>query len=428
MFAGPGGYVGMPEHGIVLQPSPSTVLRTLTVNLPYAVLVPLKGAFAARWWLAPLSVAMLAGLLGSCRRSSIPAARGAAAGALLAAVPVLPVLGLSIDLAGGRFFYFPAAIAAALLGRRLRLLHPRLMLGCSALLILSWSLAGQLNGRAWTQASRAATAVLDGMEAAQDRYPPGSRILVDAPDMIDGAYVFRVGLVEAARSRGLRRDLSWSRGSAIAESSQENLGADLFLIGLDRDGTFRDQTANASALLARVDQSVPTGPPSTLHRNGSRFALRTQAPTLLSLSTSAPPCRDLSILVFWKTPEAPFFTMSRSRRLRLRPPDCRSWLLPPLPAAETLELRVDIGEGDGAAALLAVGWHQLSGDDGEASSWLHSWEVLGSKPAITGSQDGLGRTSLRSSTAGSRRLRRGLLRPGPVAGGVSIHLPLLSLS
>jgi hypothetical protein len=73
------------------------------------------------------------------------------------------------------------------------------------------------------------------MKSFHSRFPPGSTVLVDAPDTYQGAYVFRNGLSEAAELAGLRRDLHWRRGTValLGPSAGRDLGVRLFEIGVD---------------------------------------------------------------------------------------------------------------------------------------------------------------------------------------------------
>jgi hypothetical protein len=81
------------------------------------------------------------------------------------------------------------------------------------------------------------------MKAAEGTYPPGTIVMVDARDSV-GAYVFRNGLHDAAELYGLRRDLSWERGTGadLRLGELEELGSRVHLLGIETTGAIRDWT------------------------------------------------------------------------------------------------------------------------------------------------------------------------------------------
>ena len=209
-------------------------------------------------------------------------------------------------------------------------------------------------------------------EISAGRFPPGAVVLVDAPDMRDGAYVFRVGLAEAARWRGLRRDVAWLRGTTGTLDQQElrDLGRHVFEIGVDERGRAIDWTDCSEALaqmwLALPGDAVGRKPvaqvplrPSGSSRYLASVEQRGVGGLVVDLGASA--CQKgepVEGLLFWRAAGAPFFTMDRSQPVRFTYPECASLVRWPMDArAARTEMRIDIApsslrRGEARVALL----------------------------------------------------------------------------
>ena len=200
-----------------------------------------------------------------------------------------------------------------------------------------WMIAAVLNGGHWSGASEAARQTLDTMKAFHSRFPPGSTVLVDAPDTYQGAYVFRNGLSEAAELVGLRRDLHWRRGTAalLGPGAGRDLGVRVFEIGADRDWT-----ACERALFTLPGPGTPLSlmPASAQSWVSIPMTIAEAECHSVTLSTS---CGENTGTLFWKTTDAAPFTTMRSRDLKLsgEPLPVR---LSSLGASSKLWLRIDL--------------------------------------------------------------------------------------
>lgn len=347
LFHGIGGYSHPETHNIPVPATPWSVARTLFFNLPYLLLIPVRGAIASRVPLAALSVSLAVPVFMSWR--AFGRAKHmvmVAATALLAALPALPALGLASDLSGGRMFYFPAAIAAfALVNELGPLPHPVSI--NAALLVVFWMAASAFNGRAWAQAATEVHRDLDGLKAVESRFPAGARVLVDIGAMRDGACLFAgVGLSEAARWRGLRADVEWLRGTTatLEEPALTGLGRNLFTLDFDGAGQPRDWSACDAALLGTPHADMlpvkPAGPRRwTWHVPPDAVGLRIGLP-----SAACGPDTRVSGLLFARRPDEPFFTLGGSRYVHFAPPHCATFLRIPAEwsSLDTLEMRLDL--------------------------------------------------------------------------------------
>jgi hypothetical protein len=357
LFHGIGGYVQAEGHQTVLHVTPQVVLQTLAIHLPYALLVPFKGVHAARWLCAAVTVFLGIGVFASVRASLRPLmiVRSLTV-ALLALLPVVPVLGLAIDFAGGRFFYFPVAMLILSAGPAMGRLS-RLGLWCVGVLLLYWSAASYWNAHSWTRASDDVKAILSIMQTEEHRFPPGAVVLVDAPDMRDGAYVFRVGLAEAARWCGLRSDVAWLRGTtgALDSGGLRGLGKNVFEIGIDAHSRGVDWTRCSESLArswltsassAEERTRFPHGPLTPASDRQLLAAFDAKGVGGLAITLGPSNCRTgapVEGLVFWRTPGSPFFTMTDSQPMRFAFPDCESLVrLPARARGDRVELRIDL--------------------------------------------------------------------------------------
>lgn len=169
---------------------------------------------------------------------------------LVALAPTYAVLSVAGDHEGSRLVYLPAAVAwiamADLLGVGASD-HPRRQRALQALAALAgaWATVAVVNAQAWRTAGRVVESTLVGLPSALETLPAGSELLVDAPDSIDGAYVWRNGLVSAVERAGLRRDVEVRLGAlgALGGDPEQRLGRDLFAIRVDPAGRFQDRTA-----------------------------------------------------------------------------------------------------------------------------------------------------------------------------------------
>jgi hypothetical protein len=240
------------------------------------------------------------------------------------------------------------AVALLILGSHLRG-APRPALGILGVLAVGWAVCAVLNAESWHAAHLTGERTLSAMRQAEARFPPGATVLVDTLDTEDGAYVFRNGLPEAARLRGLRADLTWRRdtAAAIGPEAGGRLGRDLFEIGANRAGGAIDWTACERSLF----RQGPDAPPAAAE-GGEAGA----AAWLL-----ARPCPRRGLLrgtLFWRTDRGRPFTTTRQRSFRLPAGSAVPVRLPAVSAMSAMsaagpppDLRVDV-EGAGAAACL----------------------------------------------------------------------------
>lgn len=128
-----------------------------------------------------------------------------AAWVLLSVGPVYSMFFVSGDLQGSRYLYLPAAAWAMWLALMLVDGIPRKSLGALAaavvLALWSWGLIRHVSP--WVDAASARDEVVAAAAALPLPAECGSLDLVDVPDNVRGAYVFRNGLDEALRQRGV---------------------------------------------------------------------------------------------------------------------------------------------------------------------------------------------------------------------------------
>jgi len=114
---------------------------------------------------------------------------------------MLPVINLAVhlmDTQGERFVYLPSAFGIMLLTALLLYIAPRFeyIAAVLACLVVAFALLLARSNTNWRRASEIAGNVTASLSA----FPAGSRVfLLNQPDNIRGAYVFRNGLNEAAR-------------------------------------------------------------------------------------------------------------------------------------------------------------------------------------------------------------------------------------
>lgn len=190
-----------------------------------------------------LSLAAIGGYLAILVYVAWPVMRrpGAAAtaglAALVVAAPILPILYLSPDHAGGRLLYLPIALGIVLLAASSTTAPEKIVLlrRPALLAVLTvWSLGTMTHALDWMRAGREVRATLAALDEIPDH--PGVEIaLVDASEVIDGAYVFRNGLDEAVDLRNDRKKLSYLRGTAgrLGPGGGSRLGEDVVSIGVE---------------------------------------------------------------------------------------------------------------------------------------------------------------------------------------------------
>jgi hypothetical protein len=295
-----------------------------------------------------VSAALLAGFLYASGLWRRPAAlaRIAAVG-LIAILPAAPVLHVEWDHEGARLLYFPVAAVLLALGLELReVRRPAAVL--AGALAAGWTAMAMTNGGAWIAASNEVRSTLAAMETAQAGFPAGAEVWVDAHDTRRGAYVFRNGLPEAARQRGLRQDVTWRRGTPAAAGPgiEARLGRDLFAIGGDGSGGVVDCTACETALRATPLRPVATW--ASPERLSGAFAAVPSSPGGLAVRLETGSCAGsagpVTGTLFWRTGDVRPFTMTESRVFSLGRPDGSVVVrLPPETAtARRIELRVDL--------------------------------------------------------------------------------------
>ncbi len=252
LIGGPGGYADAEGRSLILGFDPFFFLRNVCLQLPYRVLVPLKRAGDLLLPLAALSTVLALALASAARIWRRPRELATAVAAAVAALlPAAPLFSIDVDHESSRMLYFPVAIlalaAASCLSPNDRGPHPRLRL--AAVLVLAyWSTITIANGRAWSEASREIERTLALMRRVEDRYDPGTTVLVAGHDTWKGAYVWRNGLAFAGRLHGLHRDLHWTLGTAAVLPDAGRLGRDAFAIGFDAGGRAAEWTACEQAL------------------------------------------------------------------------------------------------------------------------------------------------------------------------------------
>jgi hypothetical protein len=162
-------------------------------------------------------------------------------------VLMLPVVNLSVhlvDIEGERLVYLPSALGVILLLALLLYVAPdlkRLAAICACLLAaFAFSLAGSNSN--WRRASDIAESVIASLEA----FPHGSRIFIlNLPDSIRGAYIFRNGLNEAAALSGLAGDME-----LITVSRLKMVRADDTVSVEETDGLYRVRVTNPATRLS----------------------------------------------------------------------------------------------------------------------------------------------------------------------------------
>lgn len=312
LFGGIGGYKDHFGRAVVTQLHLGAFLRALAVQVPARILapVPVESRLAFGGMIA-LSLILLCGFgaSGFRPRKAVLAAAGVFVAAIL---PAAPLLRVEWDLQGARLLYLPLALGLVALARFTRP-PTRIATVSGAVLAGYWMIAAVLNGSHWSAASQQARQTLDAMKTLQPGFPPGSTVLVDAPDTYQGAYVFRNGLSEAAELAGLRQNLHWRRGTAalLGPGAGRDLGVRVFEIGAEGDWT-----TCARALFTLPGPSAPLSlvPASAQSWVSIPVAIAETRCHSVTLSTS---CGENTGTLFWKTTDTAPFTTMRSRDLKL---------------------------------------------------------------------------------------------------------------
>jgi hypothetical protein len=360
LFRGLGGYLDEQGRTLALSIRPAALANMLAVQVPSRILMPLQGAGRFAVWIAVGLAALFAGLLltsGLWRRPAA-LARIAAVG-LLAVLPTAPVIQIQWDLQGSRLLYFPLAMVLTAAGLELRELK-RPAVAVASLLVLVWTGIAWRNLAPWTTASDEVRGTLAGLERSQAAWPPEAEVWVDAHDTNGGAYVFRNGLPEAARLRGLRQDVTWHRGTiAAAPPAPERIGQTLFEVSADWRGEPVDWTACEKALREAPLQPIATWEGRALSRRGPGRWIGPYTPvprsrTGLAVRLALGDCPGSGTgartgKLFWRTDGADRFTTTDFRVFTLDKDGGAILRLPPEARwTDHLQVRVDL---DPAPAL-----------------------------------------------------------------------------
>jgi len=361
VLQGAGGYLDASGVSTLWSPEVGRFARTAGLLFPYLVLVPIKNPDPFTIPLAGSSLCLMTGFLvwgsGPLVLRRLLLAGGALA---LALVPTMPVLGIMSDHSGARFFYWPVCAALLALGRDATTQRRSLL--CGLVLVACWGAAATRNARAWTEAKDEVGRTLSAMQMAQSRFPGGARVLVDAPDMIDGAYVFRNGLSEAARLAGLREDLIWRRGTAASSGvdAAERLGRDVFVIGSDRLGRPVDWTRCERDLMEAASPAIRTWSAEDMRRSFEIHRRKGGVVSIVSPAFSLPadsasvhmrlafsPCsldRFVSGVVLWRTNPSRPLGFTESRVFRAEKDGRVAVRLGPASHSATLSVRIVLEE------------------------------------------------------------------------------------
>lgn len=330
LLGGLGGYTDAAGRSLAASISPAHLVRTLTLQIPHRLLVPVKDPGALHLPVLLASAFLLGGLalaLGVHRR---PGRLAVAAGLFVVGVlPAAPILGVEWHHEGGRLLYFPVALLLVGLARAVDLRGPvrgRVAAGAFAGLVVLWTWAALDNQGSWRQAGRIAADGRQALASAPASWPAGATVLVDLPDTHRGAYVFRNGLAQAAARAGARSDLVFQRGTSAAVGPAEapaRLGRDLFVVAVDEDGRAVDLTACEARLWAQAGSledgtSVARTETGTFVTAGS---VGDQPPPVVFLALEAPRSPVSGATggsLHWRPDDEPF-TVSRSLRIQVSP-------------------------------------------------------------------------------------------------------------
>lgn len=290
LLGGPGGYADAEGRSLSLGFDPIFFLRNVGLQLPYRLLIPLKRAGDLLLPLAALSTVLALALASAARIWRRPRELAKACAAFVVALlPAASLFSIDVDHESSRMLYFPVAAfalaaAACLPAER----SPRLR-WAAVLLLAYWSPVTIANGRAWSEASGEIERTLALMRRVEDRYDPGTTVLIAGHDTWKGAYAWRNGLAFAGRLHGLRRDIHWALGTTALLPDPGRLGLDAFAIGFDAGGRAVDWTA-CEQVLRRPDVPVlarHSWPPA-----GDAAPARLYSPPLLlDRETAAPAAR-----------------------------------------------------------------------------------------------------------------------------------------
>jgi hypothetical protein len=354
LFRGLGGYLDEQGQTLALSIRPAALANMLAVQVPSRILMPLQGAGRFAPWVAGGLAALFAGLLLASGLWRRPAAlvRIAAVG-LLAVLPTAPVIHIQWDLQGSRLLYFPLAMVLTAAGLELRELR-RPAVAVASLLVLVWTGIAWRNLAPWTTASDEVRGTLAGLERSQAAWPPGAEVWVDAHDTNGGAYVFRNGLPEAARLRGLRQDVTWHRGTiAAVPPAPERIGRTLFEVSADWQGEPVDWTGCEKVLREVPLQPLATWEGRALSRRGPGRWIGPYAPvprsrTGLAVRLALADCPGSGTgtttgKLFWRTDGAERFTTTDFRVFALDKDGSAILRLPPEARwTDHLQVRVDL--------------------------------------------------------------------------------------
>lgn len=338
-LGGLGGYTDAAGRSLAASVSPGHLVRTLALQIPHRLLVPVKDPGALYAPILAGSVLLLAGLAVLLGLHRHPRRLAAAAGLFLVGLaPAAPILGVEWQHEGARLLYFPVALLTVGLARTVDLgflrspagpTARRAAAGAFAALLVVWSWAALDNQRSWRQAGRIADDARTALAALPARWPAGATVLLDLPDTHQGAYVFRNGLPQAAELAGARGDLAVQRGTSAAVDPAEaaaRLGRDLFVVGLADEGRPVDLTPCEARLRAKAAR---TGVGTRAARPDARTFVTTASvgddPPVVYLTFDPDPLQGpvgaapVPGTLHWRPDDEPF-TVSRSRRATVSPP------------------------------------------------------------------------------------------------------------
>lgn len=365
LFGGPGGYLSS-DGGSLLSLSRlpsvlSAAAHTLALQIPHRVLVPAKDSGSLELPLLAASVVLLIGLFAGGRiRKPVASLIRSSSAFLTALLPVMPILGVEWHHEGSRLLYFPFAVVVIGLSRAFIDCNRMGRTATGGLLVL-WAVTTWINTESWVRAGHAVDKTLEAVVRVEHQLPTGALVLVDTPESVEGAYVFRNGLPQAVDMLALRRNLAWHRGTSamLGPLATDRLGRDLFVIQPGDNGEPLDLTECEHALfgakMAANQNAIATTLRAETELAGSVISFTTISERLdqrqVFVRVTGSDCTTETMIsgtLYWRDPSAAPFTVDRSRAVqfeaggaptKIRPTPVR---LPPLSGFDRIQLRLDL--------------------------------------------------------------------------------------
>jgi len=357
IFGGIGGY-DVQSSSIVQYSSIVRFLRNVTLQLPFRLLVPMKGLESHELFLLGLSVTLYVLLIISLfSLSNSRLILRSASAFILALAPVMQILSVDPDHGSSRLLYFPAAVAAIGVGLQC-CAYRKLFRYASITLLLYWSVAVLHNGTSWTIAGEQMQSTVAAVRANERTFPTGSIVFIDGSDTYQGAFLFRNAVPALAYHFRFREDLTWMWGScALLERPSWSIGRSVFEIGALEEDLIGDRTNFQHALYTSdklsTSERVQIGHSALKRRYDGRYRMILD-PIAIKPGTEVLVVQiwvqnipsddraDVTAHLSWRFDLSRSFNTTYDRRFRLSPRANTRAIVPVFPPHDATEIGLEI--------------------------------------------------------------------------------------